>query len=272
MSIIFGNGIPEQSKEIEESDICEIRALMRYARDKAFVDSSLNELERLVKITAPTVEQRAEIDQHYGDLCAITYRSARVTGRTVMDSVNRAKDVTHCLFGIATICFIVAVFFSNLKYLVPDTWFGEGVWVGALELMAPALWGIVGMSVFLITTYSEIAEDSRFDSRRVHGIGGRLFIGAVFGFMLVQFFGQGSLFTISLGNDISIEIGRVGLAFFAGLGAKSVYEVMWAFIRTMEQSAKNILKKLENVSAPKDPPNSGGRTSPPVAMPQNQAN
>lgn len=250
---------PEESLEIEAIDLCEVRALIRFARDNGVADQSLDKLTASVPYAGNGIEEKpsllgqktmAQISTQYGRLSKITYDQFGVTGRTVLDSAVWVKQINSMIFMFATLFFITGILFSNLQYIVPDTWLKYEVVLSSLELLSPALWGMVGMSIFLLTTYSEIAEGSRFDSRRVHDIRGRMFIGAVFGFLLVNFLGSGDFLNIPLSGDISIELGKIGTAFIAGLGAKAVYEVFMQLILTVELVAKRVLKRTADLANP----------------------
>lgn len=85
--------------------------------------------------------------------------------------------------------------------------------------IVPALWGALGACVYLLKTILDRASAMRFDGARMRGLGARVFLGALFGALLV--------------NAFQLQIGEVttaGVAFLGGLGVRAVYAAFEALV------------------------------------------
>jgi hypothetical protein len=80
-------------------------------------------------------------------------------------------------------------------------------------------WGALGATVFLIKTLSDKVSDFCYEEKRLSGTAARIFLGAVFGLLIVKGFGAQSG-----------TLPQIAVAFLAGLGTKAVYAAIEALV------------------------------------------
>lgn len=173
----------------------------------------------------------------YAEVTAVTYANRGVNGRTILDTQTKSRSSWRRLFAprhrpvtIGVALFVFALVMEGLM-----SWIGRisdpGVLtglqrfayfsVGALSsFLVPAAWGGIGACVFLMKRLSDKLFDMAYEEARLRGDVTRIFLGAMFGVVIVV------LVFPSFGEQI--QLGEVNLmpataAFVAGLGVKPVY-------------------------------------------------
>lgn len=92
----------------------------------------------------------------------------------------------------------------------------------AMSYIGPMAWGGLGATVFLIKTLSDKVSDFAYEEKRLSGTAARIFLGAVFGMLIVKGFAP-QLDTLP----------QIAIAFLAGLGTKAVYAAIEAVVNGM---------------------------------------
>jgi hypothetical protein len=109
-------------------------------------------------------------------------------------------------------------------------WLPEVIDVALLHYLNPFFWGGVGACVFLVKSISDKAAMLTFDRMRMHGVGARIFLGAVIGGLLVNGAGLNSIEA----GGVPATITSAGVAFLGGLGVKAIYAAFEALIDEFE--------------------------------------
>ena len=196
----------------------------------------------------------------YAEVTAITYASRGVNGRTILDTQTKSPSSWRRLFAprnrpvtIGVVLFVFALLMEGLMSWVgrisdPGTLTGFHRFayfsVGALSsFLVPAAWGGIGACVFLMKRLSDKLFDMAYEEARLRGDVTRIFLGAMFGVVIVV------LVFPNFGEQI--QLGEVNLipataAFVAGLGVKPVY----AGFEAMSEGLASRLKG-GNAGAPK---------------------
>jgi hypothetical protein len=101
--------------------------------------------------------------------------------------------------------------------LVSDTYAPD--LINLLGYIGPMAWGGLGATVFVIKMLSDKVSEFAYEGKRLSGTAARVFLGMVFGLLVVKGFDQqpGSL-------------SQVAIAFLAGLGTKAVYAAIEALV------------------------------------------
>lgn len=91
--------------------------------------------------------------------------------------------------------------------------------VAIASFLGPMAWGGLGATVFLLKTISDRVSDFRYECKRLSGTGARIFLGMVFGVVVVKLFGT------------QFEaLSQIAISFLAGLGTKAVYAAIEALV------------------------------------------
>jgi len=173
----------------------------------------------------------------YAEVTAITYANRGINGRTILDTQTKHPSSWRRLFvprnrpvTIGAALFVSALLMEGLMSWIgrisdPGTLTGVQHFAyfsgGALSsFLVPAAWGGIGACVFLMKRLSDKLFDMAYEEARLRGDVTRIFLGAMFGVVIVV------LFFPSFGDQI--QLGEVNLmpataAFIAGLGVKPVY-------------------------------------------------
>jgi hypothetical protein len=169
----------------------------------------------------------------YTQLCALP-RLEGISGRTLL----HARSVMRHIRGLVCwgVLFVVLAAVTEIVLLhaakAPDGGGGQPLWpampidVDVLRYLNPFFWGGVGACVFLVKSLSDKAAKLTFDRLRMHGLGARIFLGAVIGGLLVN--GAG-LNAIGAGV-VPATITSAGVAFLGGLGVKAIYAAFEALV------------------------------------------
>jgi len=202
---------------------------------------------------AETVEDRiswtSKILAGYSQLCQITYSKHAINGRTLRDSALSTwymKSVI--LWGLMFVLCALSVHF--LEYRSQDfvtesdleSWQMVLVFLSKSDSVriAPLFYGGLGACIYLLRSLSKKAADGTFDARRLQGVGARVFLGAIFGFVVVNLLFRapesGSQILATLGLA---DLQQNAVAFFCGLGVKAIYGV---FQRTVDLIHEKVVK------------------------------
>lgn len=225
------HALPENDLNYAYIDLLEVKALVRFATERG-IDAETPAIpllvESLVNLHDPEIDAATrrkldlEIANQYKQLCAHTYKELGVNGRTIVDSAKRS-DAAVGQAGLFLIVFLGLALVPDGASLVMSNADPAFAYLESLKILSPFFWGGVGGSVFLLKTLSEIAGNSRFDTRRYEGIGTRVFLGAIIGFTVVQLFNVSDFLILEIEPGKTFQFGENGLAFLAGLGVKAVY-------------------------------------------------
>ena len=240
-------GRVQQTRNLQSfSDVVsarEVTALIHYVAERgidpdAEIIAPLN--EALAKYRqAETVEDQISLTNEvlagYSQLCRITYSEHSVNGRTLRDSALSAwymKSVILC--GLAFIVCVLAIHFVEYRSqnFVDgsdlENWKVLLVFLGRSDSVhiVPLFYGGLGACIYLLRTLSKRAASGTFDARRLHGIGARIFLGAIFGFVVVNLlFDAGESSGPILATLRLDDLEQNAVAFFCGLGVKAIYGV-----------------------------------------------
>lgn len=204
---------------------------------------------------AKTVEDRikwtSEVLVGYSRLCELTYAEHGVNGRTLRDSTLSTWYMSSVIvWGLLFVAAAFSVHFVKYWTGSADGPVDLGSWhnllffiseTGSVQV-APLFYGGLGACIFLLRSLSKKAAEGTFDARRLQGVGARIFLGAIFGFIVVNL-----LFDPSEpdGADLLDSLGLHTLqmnavAFFCGLGVKAIYSI---FSKTIDL----IHRKIEQI-------------------------
>ena len=174
----------------------------------------------------------------YQKLCIAT---APVTGRTVRESEEPYK----ALRGIVLLSFI---FFSlgilaEIINLMADT-FAEiespfFKWILALHnnkvltYLNPLVWGALGSCVYSMKLYYDLVRKWEFERQVMRGAGLRIFLGGVFGALVVNVLG---IHELGLANGPTLP--SIAIAFLCGLGVDPVFNTFILFVNVLAERIK----------------------------------
>lgn len=231
-AVVSGGGV-QTAENLDNQppfDIAEMKSLVRFAADRGLdtnagvvhtLGVALRKLTTQAEWDNLNLVDALEIAAQYTSLQKVTYETLEVSGRTVRDSATHGTTVLS-MTGIYFICFFLLAVAPDLAVrYVSNT----DLWAGLLDFfkqLAPFFWGGVGATVFLMKSISEIASQSRFDSRRLHGVGPRVFLGAAIAYIVVEVFHKFVINTPS-SAQIGFNLTDTGIAFLSGLGVKAIY-------------------------------------------------
>jgi hypothetical protein len=183
------------------------------------------------------VTSAAEILRLYTQLCALP-ELAGISGRTLI----YARSVMRHIRGLVLWGVLFVALAAGTEILLLHTaqqpagaaalpaWLPEVVDVALLHYLNPFFWGGVGACVFLVKSISDKAAMLTFDRMRMHGVGARIFLGAVIGGLLVNGAGLNSIEA----GGVPATITSAGVAFLGGLGVKAIYAAFEALIDEFE--------------------------------------
>lgn len=208
---------------------------------------------------AETVEDRIkwtnEVLVGYSRLCELTYSGSGVNGRTLRDSTLSTWYMSSVIvWGLLFVAAAFSVHFVHYWIGKADGQLEAGSWLHLLVFIsetgsiqvAPLFYGGLGACIYLLRSLSKKAEEGTFDARKLQGVGARIFLGAIFGFIVVNL-----LFDTS-GPDGANLLHSFGLhtlemnavAFFCGLGVKAIYSI---FSKTIDL----VHRKIEQIGLPR---------------------
>ena len=200
-------------------------------------------------------EEWTELVQAYASVTRFTYRTQGVNGRSVLDTwgerdqpAGRWWNLRRWLLVLfapkrhqrpLTVAIWLSAWAILLQYLTG--WAERINEPGALEgmrlvlyhvigdlapLLIPAVWGGIGACVFLMKRISDKLAFA-YEEARLRGEGTRIFLGAIFGVLVVQVFFPAYGDNVIVGD---INLGPMAAAFVAGLGVKPIYAAFEAVI------------------------------------------
>ena len=201
-------------------------------------------------------EEWTELMQTYANVTRFTYRIQGVNGRSVLDTWGERDQPSRSWWDIRRWLPLVfapkrhqrplkiAIGLSASAILLqcftgwagrindPGTLSGGYLFlyniVGDLApLLVPAVWGGIGACVFLMKRITDRLATFAYEDNRLKGYGTRIFLGAIFGVLVVQVFFPTHQENVALGD---ISLAPLTTAFVAGLGVKSIYAAFEAVI------------------------------------------
>lgn len=205
-------------------------------------------------------EEWQNIMQAYTNVTRFTYETQGVNGRSVLDTWGERDPSPRHWWDMRP---LLLVLFAPKRYERPLTtaiwlsvaaillqclagWIGRAgdtsqwstgwrLWfyiVGDLTpLLIPAVWGGIGSCVFLMKRLSDKLAALAYEESRLRGDGTRIFLGAIFGVLIVQMFFSTEQTDIATMGDISLV--PMTAAFVAGLGVKPIYAAFEAVIESL---------------------------------------
>lgn len=173
----------------------------------------------------------------YVKLCAVTFPSLGVNGRTLVDSRHHYAETAKVLAvgGVFLVCAlgtqVLTLWFADV--VEPEE--GFTLWFiefhrYALNYLNPFFWGGLGACVYLIKRLSDEIGSFRFDSRQFKGWFTRIMLGAVLGAAVVFIFDP-DLFSDETGKPLQLSTNVI--AFLTGVGVKVVYGAIERTIETL---------------------------------------
>ena len=204
---------------------------------------------------AETVEDRIkwtnEVLVGYSRLCKITYSDNCVNGRTLRDSTLSTWYMsTVIVWGLIFVVSAFSIHFIEYWSTKVQGRVDSESWqiflafisdTGSVQI-APLFYGGLGACIYLLRSLSKKAAEGTFDARKLQGVGARIFLGAIFGFIVVNL-----IFDTSESDGVDL-LERFGLdtlemnavAFFCGLGVKAIYSVFSKIIDLIHQKIGQI--------------------------------
>ena len=219
--------VTERGMDPDGEIVCPLhRALVRFKQS--------DEIEERISSTN-------EILVGYSRLCRITYSEHSINGRTLRDSTLSAwymKSIILC--GLIFVFCALSVHY--VEYRSHD--FADGAvlegWrtvlafvgkTGSIQIV-PLFYGGLGACIYLLRSLSKKAADGNFDARRLQGSGARIFLGAIFGFIVVNLLFHAPESGTRIAANLGLEdLQQNAVAFFCGLGVKAIYGI---FERSVE--------------------------------------
>ena len=211
----------------------EVNALIHYASERG-LDPNGTVICRLhqavveynmAKDKAQKVAASGDILTYYSKLTAITFVD-KVNGRTLRNATAVAWHIGWIIFWgvffmlLAASTETVPLWF---KENTAETEFSKFIYnlhrYNILTYFSPFFWGGLGACVYLMKTLTDKAASHTFDSRKLQGYGARIFLGAIFGVLIVNVFLGPD--TFADGADLNLTPSAV--AFLCGLGVKVIY-------------------------------------------------
>lgn len=213
-------------------DLAEVRTVMAFA------------IRRLVGLNPSDIQVLNEAVARY-EAAGRKGPQALAASQTIIDKYNKLNDLLAPL-GVngASVCdsagfrwwksplvawgvvfLVVGVVTEadkmSLAPLLPadgsaGSWLRSLPWDELLRYLGPAMWGGLGACVFLLKTISDRVSDFTYEDKRLSGIGARVFLGMVFGALVVNAF-------MDTSAGFASGLPTAGAAFLAGLGVKAVY-------------------------------------------------
>ena len=236
----------------EAVSVSEVKALIHYVAERG-IDSggkisgplyqAVGEFERATT-QQERITKQVQIIEGYSKLTKLTFRPNReVNGRTV-ESTRHAFRHLLSIISAGTVFLIFAVatdmignWLAGLENLGDEPeWMTVLFDVHRIGLVyaAPFAWGGLGACVYLLKTMSDKAKDSTFDVRKIQGVGSRIFLGAIFGAVVVHLFYDFALTTgLSAGFNENVFLPPSTVAFLSGLGVKAVYAAFEKAVNTI---------------------------------------
>ncbi len=212
-----------------------------------------------------------EILTGYTKLCALTFPEQQVNGRTLRNTAHSAWHMGWIiswgiLFFLAALSIeIVGEWFSDVKdfgSLAPWQLHLVEIQKIASEKLIPLIYGGLGACIYLLRTLSDKAANGTFDSRKLQGAGARIFLGAVFGFIVVNLFYEAP---IPGSDELQTTFGFQNLqqgsvAFLSGLGVKAIYGAFEKAVDFIHSQIQGIGQA--NDQKPQSPPPQGRSEEP----------
>ena len=186
----------------------------------------------------------------YSELCGITYPQHSINGRTLRDSMLSTWYMKSVIaWGLLLVVAALSVHYvehwsRNLGGAQDlQTWQALLLFIGKTDSVqiVPLFYGGLGACIYLLRSLSKKAADGMFDARKLQGVGARVFLGAIFGFIVVNLLFHASasgrvLFLETFGLE---DLQRNAVAFFCGLGVKAIYGV---FARVVDMVHDRVVK------------------------------
>ena len=204
-------------------------------------------------------EEWPHLMQAYADVTRFTYGTRGVNGRSVLDTWGERDQPPRSWWDIRRWLPLV---FASKRHQRPlriairlsvsaillqclTGWAGRIDDPGTLSggcfllynvvgdlapLLIPAVWGGIGACVFLMKRITDRLATFAYEENRLKGYGTRIFLGAIFGVLVVQVFFPTHQENVALGD---ISLAPLTAAFIAGLGVKSIYAAFEALIEAL---------------------------------------
>ena len=204
---------------------------------------------------AETAEDRikwtGEVLVGYSRLCELTYSDHGVNGRTLRDSTLSTWYMsTVIVWGLVFVLLAFSVHFVKHWMDKADGQIEAGSWqnllvfiseTGSIQI-APLFYGGLGACIYLLRSLSKKAAQGTFDARKLQGVAARIFLGAIFGFIVVNLLfdtsrSDGANLLHSFGLHM-LEMNAV--AFFCGLGVKAIYSIFSKTIDLVHRKVEQI--------------------------------
>ena len=209
-------------------------------------------LEAIIKLKSNcSLENQKTLLELYRKITEITHGRRKISGRTILDTIGK-KPFWHSTFSaknapisIGVIFFVTALVLELLAYCTgrisdPSELAIYTGWAYYLNnalypYLMPALWGGLGACIYLARYISHLLHEMTYEEHLMHGVGPRIFLGAMFGVIFV------SLFYQDLGERIRIgerTLEPIVVAFLAGLFTRPVYALLKRLMEALTNYAK----------------------------------
>lgn len=175
----------------------------------------------------------------YAEMTAGTYPANELSGRGVLDTESCREGGTTwsriwCLpnrpFLIGLGLFLLMLAAEAALRLLDGT---AASWMSRLlvVLVIPALWGAIGTCTYLAKRLADKLQGYAFERARMQGDITRIFLGAMFGVLVVSLFYDAPRGTTGLADSFT----PATAAFLAGLGIKPVYSAFEMLTEALSQ-------------------------------------
>ena len=219
----------------------EVNALIHYASERG-LDPNGTIISRLhqavveysmARDKAQKVTASGDILTYYSKLTAITFVD-KVNGRTLRNARTVAWHIGWIIFW-GVFFMLLATSTETLTLWLKEnadrsdsfSLFIFNLHRYVLTYFSPFFWGGLGACVYLMKTLTDKAASHTFDSRKLQGYGARIFLGAIFGVLIVNvFFGPDTLAD-------SVDLTPNAVAFLCGLGVKVIYAAFEKTVNTL---------------------------------------
>ncbi|MDE0172210.1 MAG: hypothetical protein OYH76_23205 [Defluviicoccus sp.] len=227
--------VTERGMDPDGKIVCPLhRALVHYKQ--------ANALEERISSTN-------EILVGYSQLCRITYSEHSINGRTLRDSTLSAWYMKSIiLWGLIFIFCALSIHYVEYRShdfvdgTVLQGWRAMLAFIGktgSIQIV-PLFYGGLGACIYLLRSLSKKAANGTFDARKLQGSGARIFLGAIFGFIVVNLLFHTPESGTRIASNLGLEdLQQNAVAFFCGLGVKAIYGI---FERSVEFVHDKVVK------------------------------
>lgn len=201
----------------------------------------------------------------YAKLNAKTYPEHGVSGDTALDStsfmVHRIPGLIFWSMLFVSLAIMTEIF-SRYYAIEPsnfDLQSGSGINLNllsedsfhlihayGLSYMLPFFWGGTGACVYLLKTLSDLSADYKFSTQKYQGGFSRIFLGALFGGVVVNLFYDTAEMQSAIEGLNAASLAPSAVAFISGLGVRAIYGAFEKLVDTVHDRIQSIGRDAKN--------------------------